>query len=158
VKQTAFVCNGATGGTALVKQTPEPAGANCANGGTRIDSGTDANGNAVLDVSEISATSYACNGAPGPPGPPGTPGGGDGGAAVKPAAISANRNETCAIMSDGSGRCWGSNVKGLLGDGTTTDAALPVPVKSLTGLAAIDAGLSSSCAVTTGGAVYCWGA
>jgi OmcA/MtrC family decaheme c-type cytochrome len=64
---TRYVCNGSSG-TALVKTSPEPAGANCASGGTRIDSGIDANGNGVLDPSEINAaaTTYVCNGTPGP--------------------------------------------------------------------------------------------
>src|SRR6185295_10497834 len=46
---------------------------------------------------------------------------------------------------------------GLLGDGTLTNAPLPVPVVGLTGPVAIEAGLGISCAVTTGGAAWCWG-
>ena len=48
----------------LVKTTTEPAGANCANGGTKIEVGLDANGNGVLDASEVnsSLTKYVCNG------------------------------------------------------------------------------------------------
>jgi hypothetical protein len=42
--------------------TAEPAGANCAAGGVRIDAGLDANRNNVLDAGEISQTAYACNG------------------------------------------------------------------------------------------------
>lgn len=52
---------GPAGAVSRIKITPEPAGANCANGGIRVDAGVDANGNALLDVSEISATGYVCN-------------------------------------------------------------------------------------------------
>ena len=47
---------------------PESAGSNCASGGTRIDIGYDANNNGTLDASEVSSTSYTCNGATGPAG------------------------------------------------------------------------------------------
>ncbi len=55
---------GTNGLNALIKTTTEPAGANCTNGGTKIETGLDANGNGVLDVSEVnvSQTQYVCNG------------------------------------------------------------------------------------------------
>ncbi len=56
---------GKAGANSLVSTTAEPAGANCAFGGTKIEVGIDTNGNGSLDASEISAggTSYICNGA-----------------------------------------------------------------------------------------------
>ncbi len=46
---TSYVCNG--GGTiSLIATSPEPAGASCPFGGTRIDTGIDANGNGTLDA------------------------------------------------------------------------------------------------------------
>lgn len=65
---TAYVCNGAQGTeglSSLVRVLAEPAGANCATGGRRIDNGLDANRNNVLDTAEITGTSYVCNGANG---------------------------------------------------------------------------------------------
>jgi OmcA/MtrC family decaheme c-type cytochrome len=58
-------CAGDTGATALVRTSPEPAGANCASGGTKLETGIDANMNGALDPSEVNAaqTSYICNGA-----------------------------------------------------------------------------------------------
>lgn len=55
---------GGNGASALVRLTTEPAGANCPSGGTRVESGVDANGNGTLDPAEVSATgtSYVCNG------------------------------------------------------------------------------------------------
>jgi photosystem II stability/assembly factor-like uncharacterized protein len=51
--------------TALVAAHPEPAGASCAAGGTRIDAGFDANGNGTLDSTEAGSTQYVCNGVAG---------------------------------------------------------------------------------------------
>ncbi len=56
--------NGTNGLNALIKTTTEPVGVNCANGGTKIEAGLDANGNGVLDAGEVNAglTNYVCNG------------------------------------------------------------------------------------------------
>jgi hypothetical protein len=52
---------GATGVASLTVQTPLPAGsAACPDGGVRIDTGADANGNDVLDAAEITQTSNVC--------------------------------------------------------------------------------------------------
>jgi hypothetical protein len=59
--------NGSNGLNALVKTTAEPAGANCVAGGTKVETGLDANYNGVLDLAEINAaqTTYVCNGVQG---------------------------------------------------------------------------------------------
>jgi len=56
---------GNPGANALVTSIPEPAGPNCPYGGTKVSVGLDADGNGVLDASEVKATgtSYICNGA-----------------------------------------------------------------------------------------------
>lgn len=54
--------DGAVGREALLDVKVEPAGENCVNGGSKIESGTDLNGNGKLDAGEIESTSYACNG------------------------------------------------------------------------------------------------
>jgi uncharacterized protein (TIGR02145 family) len=65
---------GQNGLNALIKTTTEAAGANCTNGGTKIETGLDANGNGVLDAGEVNAsqTKYICNGETGPQGPNGS--------------------------------------------------------------------------------------
>jgi alpha-tubulin suppressor-like RCC1 family protein len=73
-------------------------------------------------------------------------------------AINVGRYHTCAINSSGAAICWGYNVDGQLGDGTTTNRLVPVPVNSLSsGVAAIAAGIAHTCAITNVGAVKCWG-
>lgn len=55
---------GSTGKNSLIKTTTEPAGANCTNGGVKVEVGTDQNSNGILDATEInlSLTKYVCNG------------------------------------------------------------------------------------------------
>jgi hypothetical protein len=69
VSSTQYVCNGTdkTSGanaTVLMAIVSEPAGNNCAYGGNKISSGPDGNNNNVLDTSEVTATTYLCNGPP----------------------------------------------------------------------------------------------
>ena len=61
--------NGANGLNTLVSIVSEPAGSNCANGGSKVTSGLDVNANSVLDAGEVTTTTYVCNGATGPAGP-----------------------------------------------------------------------------------------
>jgi alpha-tubulin suppressor-like RCC1 family protein len=39
------------------------------------------------------------------------------------------RESTCALLKSGAVRCWGANALGQLGDLTTTDTNVPIPVK-----------------------------
>jgi alpha-tubulin suppressor-like RCC1 family protein len=43
-------------------------------------------------------------------------------------ALIAGGDSTCTILDDQSAWCWGANDQGQLGDGTTTQRNLPVPV------------------------------
>ena len=63
-----FICNGMSGSSgtngliSLVSVTVEPAGANCANGGKKVSTGQDDDSDGILDASEVTASSYVCNG------------------------------------------------------------------------------------------------
>ncbi|MBL1232602.1 MAG: hypothetical protein COA31_007780 [Flavobacteriales bacterium] len=61
-KQSANGPQGAPGKNSISIVTPEPIGANCQNGGNKIDVGTDDNGDNMLQPLEIDFTYYVCNG------------------------------------------------------------------------------------------------
>jgi hypothetical protein len=67
---------GPEGQATLVTNAAEPAGANCATGGVKLEVGSDANRNGTLEAAEVNAalTRYVCNGAQGPAGVMGPPG------------------------------------------------------------------------------------
>jgi alpha-tubulin suppressor-like RCC1 family protein len=65
---------------------------------------------------------------------------------------------TCALKSDGTVWCWGSNALGQLGDGTTENRLSPVQVASL-GASVAEVSVSSdrACARKTDDTIWCWG-
>ncbi len=65
---------------------------------------------------------------------------------------------TCALTTGGAVYCWGSNVRGQLGDGTLNGSSMPVPVSLPAGhYMSLTAMVDGTCAIATGGAAYCWG-
>ena len=73
-------------------------------------------------------------------------------------ALSAGAYHTCAVLSNGSLKCWGGNFSGQLGDGSKTNRYAPVDVVDLsTGVSGVTAGYNHTCAVLTSGAAKCWG-
>jgi formylglycine-generating enzyme required for sulfatase activity len=71
---------------------------------------------------------------------------------------------TCALLSDGSVRCWGGNASGQLGDGTQRASPLPVAVKGVpiagdedSRAVGISAGRRAACALLRDGSILCWG-
>jgi|tagenome__1003787_1003787.scaffolds.fasta_scaffold20972730_2 alpha-tubulin suppressor-like RCC1 family protein len=65
---------------------------------------------------------------------------------------------TCGLTTSGAAYCWGSNVLGKLGDGTTTDRLTPAAVAGGLVFTALSVGAGNqTCGLTASGAAYCWG-
>jgi alpha-tubulin suppressor-like RCC1 family protein len=86
-----------------------------------------------------------------------------------PISLSTGGVHSCAVLSSGPGdgfingtvRCWGNNVYGQLGNGTSgrnTNSSTPVIVTGVSNAVSVSAGMDHSCAVLQGGSVMCWGA
>lgn len=106
-------------------------------GGVGIETGVDDNANGVLEDSEVDREQYVCD--------------------LYVVRIAAGTYHTCALLSDGSARCWGWNGAGQLGDGTYDTRPGPVEVRNLTGAADLALGNNHSCSLLTDGTVRCWG-
>jgi alpha-tubulin suppressor-like RCC1 family protein len=76
-------------------------------------------------------------------------------------SLAVGRRHACVLDGDGRARCWGWNVDGESGSGTSglqaSMIAVPAPVESDARFAMLSAGLDFTCGVTTGGGVECWG-
>jgi alpha-tubulin suppressor-like RCC1 family protein len=79
-------------------------------------------------------------------------------------ALAAGYASSAVALSDGSVFAWGDNAKGQLGDGTTTDRKLPVPIDALAGkkiqalsLGGCGLGGGHSLALSSDGRLWAWG-
>ena len=64
---------------------------------------------------------------------------------------------SCAVLADGTAKCWGYNAWGQLGDGSYSQRTSPATVTGLADAKQISAGYYNTCATTNGGSLYCWG-
>ena len=75
------------------------------------------------------------------------------------AEVASGDDFSCARKLDGTLWCWGNNASGQLGDGTTFDSLLPIPVGALgTSVGEVSLGDTFACARKTDGTLWCWGA
>ena len=64
----------------------------------------------------------------------------------------------CALDSTGKAYCWGDNEDGALGNGSTVNSSVPVPVDASGALAGKTlTQITADCALDSSGAFYCWG-
>jgi alpha-tubulin suppressor-like RCC1 family protein len=71
--------------------------------------------------------------------------------------ITPGGGHACARLANQTVACWGFNLAGQLGDGTTTQRQTPVQVLGLSGIVRIAAGDAASCAIEVNGRLWCWG-
>jgi len=72
-------------------------------------------------------------------------------------AVNSGENYSCAVVSDGTVKCWGLNNAGQLGDGTIISKSRPVSVFGISTAVAVAGGYNHSCALLSSGAIKCWG-
>ncbi len=71
--------------------------------------------------------------------------------------IEGGRDNTCALDNLGQVFCWGDNIDGQIGDGTTTDRPLPTLVPLAAPADALTLGNDFACALLNTDQVFCWG-
>jgi hypothetical protein len=64
---------------------------------------------------------------------------------------------SCAVLQNGTVRCWGDNVSGQLGDGTRTRSSAPVEAVGLNTAVSVSSGDFHTCALLSDGRINCWG-
>jgi alpha-tubulin suppressor-like RCC1 family protein len=70
---------------------------------------------------------------------------------------SAGNQHACALGTDDSLYCWGSDSSGQLGNGSMTNSDAPKTVLLDASWVSVDAGVFNTCGVTVDRAAYCWG-
>ena len=64
---------------------------------------------------------------------------------------------TCAVVSDGTLRCWGGNGLGQLGPATTGNHLVPFQIPDQQGVRSVATGWGNTCVLLWSGQVNCWG-
>lgn len=73
-------------------------------------------------------------------------------------AVAAGNGHSCALLVDGSVRCWGDGVYGQIGNGEKSEQPKPTSVVGLeSGVSTIAAAGDHTCALKDSGQVVCWG-
>ncbi|RYY02884.1 MAG: PKD domain-containing protein [Gammaproteobacteria bacterium] len=72
-------------------------------------------------------------------------------------SLASGYKHSCAVTSAGRVKCWGYNLQGQLGIGTTTDSPVPVQIASLSDIVLVSLGEGHSCALNSAGYTSCWG-
>jgi alpha-tubulin suppressor-like RCC1 family protein len=161
-------CAGSCGGAATGACTyPTTAcGSQTCSGTSVVDQGTCAAGACVAPVPRACAGGYVCSGnacetscaSDADCAPTSYCAGGT--CHLDAVQVAAGNHFSCAVLVDGTARCWGYSSEGVLGNGFTTgDTSTPTLVGSLNGVkvTSVTTGEYSACALLAGGTVRCWG-
>ena len=73
------------------------------------------------------------------------------------AAVSVGFLYSCGVTPRSAAYCWGNDVEGQLGDGSTSISGTPVAVAGNLRFSSVSTGDYHTCGLTTNGTVYCWG-
>jgi hypothetical protein len=75
-------------------------------------------------------------------------------------SVSAGLLNSCGVTTTGTAYCWGGNLNGQFGNGSTGPEISTTPVAVSGGLdfASLSVGSEHTCGVASSGAAYCWGA
>lgn len=84
---------------------------------------------------------------------------------VRATAVATSQNHTCAVLENGTVRCWGNNSSGQLGNGRSginrddrsENTATPVTVTGIDNATEIATGWDHACALIKDSTVSCWG-
>lgn len=76
---------------------------------------------------------------------------------VKYLAVASGANHSCALIADGTIKCWGHGDGGRLGTGNAVSQDFPVSVSGAETYFSVSTGDSHSCALQSNGLVACWG-
>jgi alpha-tubulin suppressor-like RCC1 family protein len=74
-----------------------------------------------------------------------------------PTRLAVGAVHTCVLLTNGETYCWGQNLYGQLGNGTTENSAVPVAVAGGLRFRSLFAGGGVTCGFTEDGSQYCWG-
>ena len=102
----------------------------------------------TMAPSQLPVAAATCIAYPVAPGPPRS--------SLSP-RLAANQNSTVGLFKDNTGRAWGQNQSGQLGDATTISHTLPVAISGLANATSIALGYDHGLATRTDGTVSAWG-
>lgn len=80
------------------------------------------------------------------------------GGGVIASAVTVGPNNACALISNGTIKCWGYNSTGALGNGTTSPSIrAPTLVSNISSATSVDTSSHNSCATMADHSIQCWG-